>query len=68
MAGLLPTLEKFGKHCVLLATPATLHFIQRSIDTDGMQVIVSAPWVRPASASPLCCNALYQTYLRIAAR
>lgn len=51
MAGVLPTLEKFGKHCVLLAGPETLHFIQRSLDTDGMQVVVSCPWVRPDPAA-----------------
>ena len=41
----LPTLEKFGKHCVLFASPEMLHFIQKSLDTDGMQVIVSVPGV-----------------------
>ena len=40
-AGLLPTLEKFGKTCQLLLGPDNLHFIQASQDTDGMQITAS---------------------------
>lgn len=45
-AGLLPTLEKFGKTCQLLLGPDNLHFIQASQDTDGMQITASWAVVR----------------------
>ena len=37
-AGLLPTLEKFGKTCQLLLSPEDLHFVQSTQDTDGMLI------------------------------
>ena len=37
-AELLPLLEKFGKTCVVLFRPGDVHFIQKPVDADGMQV------------------------------
>ena len=51
-AGLLPTLEKFGKTCQLLLGPDNLHFIQASQDTDGMQITASWAVVRFHLAKP----------------
>lgn len=37
-AELLPLLEKFGKTCMVLFRPGDVHFIQKPVDADGMQV------------------------------
>ena len=36
--GFLPTLDKFGKKCVLLFGPEDVHLIQTSLDADGLQI------------------------------
>lgn len=38
LAELLPLLEKFGKTCMVLFRPGDVHFIQKPVDADGMQV------------------------------
>ena len=57
-AGILPTLEKFGKTCQLLLGPEDLHLLQTAVNTDGVHTTARLAHVsNPLPPSCRCSHA-----------